>query len=73
MVIGKIWALSPGDGMAVSVTVPVNPLMGEMVIVTVALSFTFSFTVVVLRVTLKSVMLNGSQPLGAGLLFASPL
>jgi hypothetical protein len=55
MVTGKTCAPSPADGLAVRVTVPVNPLMGVTVIVTVALSFALTFTLVVLAVMVKSV------------------
>jgi hypothetical protein len=72
MVMGKTIAPRPADGLAVSMTVPVNPLMGVTVIVMLALSFTFSFTLVVPAVIVKSVMLNGSQAAVAGLLLASP-
>jgi hypothetical protein len=55
MVIGKTIAPRPADGLAVSITVPVNPLMGVTVIVTVALSFALTLTLVVPAVMVKSV------------------
>ncbi len=39
-------AVRPTDGLAVSMTVPVNPLIGEMVIVEVAVALAFAVRVV---------------------------
>jgi hypothetical protein len=63
----------PDDGLAVIVTVPVNPLTGATVTVMVAVSPALTATLDGLAVIVKSVTLNGSQLLTAGLLFASPL
>jgi len=73
MLPGLIVAVRPADGLVVRVTVPVNPLTGEMVIVMVAVSPAFTVTLVVLAVIVKSVTLNGSQALVAGLLLTSPV
>jgi hypothetical protein len=51
----------------------VNPLTGATVTVMVAVSPALTATLDGLAVIVKSVTLNGSQLLTAGLLFASPL
>lgn len=73
MLPGLTVAVRPADGLVVSVTVPVNPLMGATVIVTVLVAPTFTVRLVVLAVIVKSVMLNSSHALVAGLLLPSPL
>lgn len=53
--VGFRLAVSPADGFAVRLTVPVNPLTGATVIVTVAVAPAFIITLVVLAVIVKSV------------------
>src|SRR5207253_359972 len=63
------WVVS----LEVRLTVPVNPFMGAIGVVTVLVAPAFTVSLVVLVVIVKSVMLNSSHALVAGLLLPSPL
>jgi hypothetical protein len=58
MLVGLRVAVSPADGFAVRVTVPVNPLTGATVIVTVVEAPALIVTLVGLALIVKSTKLN---------------